>query len=288
MRTASTRAACDLAAECVVGSKVEQEGQVFARGNIGEFSNLRGDFAGELENPTEIGDVCLYAGLHRFPAVCDILLAEYREYPELSCAMLTRISPVEETGLRPKQAVSFLKIFVALLQERALSYTGLKRLAIGLETALLMDSPKGLCGILAQREYELLADLLEALAMFQEAEEQQKRREAAVKQCMVVALTRTVGKHYKALPELDLFLLRILDMSIPLLDAEFTLYMPVLYKLALEGGRRVQGPMLSRQIHLRVVKEAAKSDAFVEKVHDRQWQPWGNTMGSSSHERLGW
>ena len=26
-----------------------------------------------------IGDVCLYAGLHRFPAVCDILIAEYRE-----------------------------------------------------------------------------------------------------------------------------------------------------------------------------------------------------------------
>lgn len=52
-----------------------------------------------------IGDVCLYAGLHRFPSVCDILIAEYREYPELSCAMLTRcmISPVEETGLRPKQ-----------------------------------------------------------------------------------------------------------------------------------------------------------------------------------------
>ncbi|CAL1156553.1 unnamed protein product [Cladocopium goreaui] len=113
-----------------------------------------------------IGDVCLYAGLHRFPAVCDILLAEYREYPELSCAMLTRcmISPVEETGLRPKQAVSFLKIFVALLQEplgsirhhqlreekvgvRALSHTGLKRLAIGLETALLMDSPKAEPGI---------------------------------------------------------------------------------------------------------------------------------------------
>lgn len=23
--------------------------------------------------------MCLYAGLHRFPAVCDILLAEYRE-----------------------------------------------------------------------------------------------------------------------------------------------------------------------------------------------------------------
>lgn len=205
-----------------------------------------------------IGDVCLYAGLHRFPAVCDILLAEYREYPELSCAMLTRcmISPVEETGLRPKQAVSFLKIFVALLQERALSHTGLKRLAIGLETALLMDSPKGLCGILAQREYELLADLLEALSMFQEA--------AVVKQCMVVALTRTVGKHYKALPELDLFLLRILDMSIPLLDAEFTLYMPVLYKLAIEGGRRVQGPMLSRQIHLRVARLLEQAVAGLE------------------------
>ena len=55
-----------------------------------------------------------------------------------------------------------------------------------------------------------------------------------MKQCMVVALTRTVGKHYKAqrgsetacaasqaLPELDDFLLRILDMSIPLLDAEW-------------------------------------------------------------------
>lgn len=205
-----------------------------------------------------IGDVCLYAGLHRFPAVCDILLAEYREYPELSCAMLTRcmISPVEETGLRPKQAVSFLKIFVALLQERALSHTGLKRLAIGLETALLMDSPKGLCGILAQREYELLADLLESLSMFQEA--------AVVKQCMVVALTRTVGKHYKALPELDLFLLRILDMSIPLLDAEFTLYMPVLYKLAIEGGRRVQGPMLSRQIHLRVARLLEQAVAGLE------------------------
>lgn len=205
-----------------------------------------------------IGDVCLYAGLHRFPAVCDILIAEYRDYPELSCAMLTRcmISPVEETGLRPKQAVNFLKIFVCLLRDRALSHTGLKRLAIGLETALLMDSPKGLCGILAQREYELLADLLEALSTFQES--------AAVKQCMVVALTRTVGKHYKALPELDDFLLRILDMSIPLLDAEFTLYMPVLYKLAIEGGRRVQGPMLSRQIHLRVARLLEQAVAGLE------------------------
>ncbi|CAK9000842.1 Hypothetical protein (Fragment) [Durusdinium trenchii] len=99
-----------------------------------------------------IGDVCLYAGLHRFPAVCDILIAEYRDYPELSCAMLTRcmISPVEETGLRPKQAVNFLKIFVCLLRDRALSHTGLKRLAIGLETALLMDSPKA-CGLRMRR-----------------------------------------------------------------------------------------------------------------------------------------
>ncbi|OLP91162.1 hypothetical protein AK812_SmicGene27174 [Symbiodinium microadriaticum] len=124
------------------------------------------------------------------------------------------------------QAIGFLRIFVCLLQERALSHTGLKRLAVGLETALVLDNPKGLCSILAQREHELLAELLEA----------------AVKQCMVVALTRTVGKHYKALPELDDFILytghiwRILDMSVPLLDAEtFTLYMPVLYKMASEG-----------------------------------------------------
>ena len=57
------------------------------------------------DTQTMIGEVCLYAGLHRFPTVCDILLAEYREYPELACAMLTRcmISPSEETGLKPKQ-----------------------------------------------------------------------------------------------------------------------------------------------------------------------------------------
>ncbi|CAJ1411290.1 unnamed protein product, partial [Effrenium voratum] len=341
------------------------------------------------DTQTMIGEVCLYAGLHRFPTVCDILLAEYREYPELACAMLTRcmISPSEETGLKPKQAINFLKIFVSLLRERALSHTGLKRLAVGLETALLMDSPKGLCGILAQREHELLAELLEALSSYQEAaaapgrdsclcrrflmrqqgmgtgdtgdkgdwptssvfrfasadkqaerkkarekikdeharfhrelEEKRKRLnkelrdqaqeeklmeeevsklqkeaehassnpskpgvlnfieapahvyvwlapvlaavgagvavsryQAAVKQCMVVALTRTVGKHYKALPELDDFILRMLDMSVPLLDAEFTLYMPVLYKLASEGTR-VQGPMLTRNIHLRVAR----------------------------------
>ncbi|CAE7942874.1 unnamed protein product, partial [Symbiodinium necroappetens] len=160
-----------------------------------------------------IAEVCLYGGLHRFTSVCDILIAEYREYPELSCALLTRclISPIEETGLKPKQAIGFLRIFVCLLQERALSHTGLKRLAVGLETALVMDNPKGLCSILAQREHELLAELLEALSQFSES--------AAVKQCMVVALTRTVGKHYKALPELDDFILRILDMSVPLLDA---------------------------------------------------------------------
>lgn len=34
----------------------------------------------KLQLRQRIGDVCLYAGLHRFPAVCDILLAEYREY----------------------------------------------------------------------------------------------------------------------------------------------------------------------------------------------------------------
>ncbi|CAE7560880.1 unnamed protein product [Symbiodinium sp. CCMP2456] len=205
-----------------------------------------------------IAEVCLYGGLHRFTSVCDILIAEYREYPELSCALLTRclISPIEETGLKPKQAIGFLRIFVCLLQERALSHTGLKRLAVGLETALVMDNPKGLCAILAQREHELLAELLEALSQFSES--------AAVKQCMVVALTRTVGKHYKALPELDDFILRILDMSVPLLDAEFTLYMPVLYKVASEGGRRVQGPMLTRHIHLRVARLLEQAVAGVE------------------------
>eukprot|EP00434_Breviolum_minutum_P015710 symbB.v1.2.013842.t1/scaffold958.1/size148862/8 len=53
-------------------------------------------------------------------------------------------------------------------------------------------------------------------------------------------------------------------MSIPLLDAEFTLYMPVLYKMALEGGRRVQGPMLSRKIHLRVARLLEQAVAGLE------------------------
>eukprot|EP00931_Biecheleriopsis_adriatica_P096456 TRINITY_DN7010_c0_g1_i1.p1 TRINITY_DN7010_c0_g1~~TRINITY_DN7010_c0_g1_i1.p1 ORF type:complete len:5389 (-),score=1202.56 TRINITY_DN7010_c0_g1_i1:94-16260(-) len=197
---------------------------------------------------TMASDVAVYAGLHRYPSVCEFLADHHKVYPELTCALLTRcvISPQEETGLKAKQAINFLKIFVRLLKERALSHTGLLRLAIGIETGLLMDSPKGICGILAQREFELLGDLLEALATYSES--------GTVKQAMVVALTRTVGKYYKALPELDEFVLRILDMSVPLLDAEFTLFMPVLYRLASEGGRRVQGPMLSRQLHLRVAR----------------------------------
>eukprot|EP00930_Biecheleria_cincta_P042926 TRINITY_DN29538_c0_g1_i1.p1 TRINITY_DN29538_c0_g1~~TRINITY_DN29538_c0_g1_i1.p1 ORF type:complete len:5332 (-),score=1004.55 TRINITY_DN29538_c0_g1_i1:66-16061(-) len=207
---------------------------------------------------TMTSDICLYAGLHRFPEVCDFLVKEYHQYPELTCALLTRcmISPAEETGLKPKQAVGFVKVFVKLLRERRLSHTGLLRLAIGLERCLLMDSPKGICGILAQREFELLADLLEALSGFSES--------ATVKQSTVCALTTTAGKYYKALPELDNFMLRVLDMAVPLLEAEFTLFMPVLYRLAAEGGRRVQGPMLTRQLHLRVARLLEQAVGGVE------------------------
>ena len=48
-------------------------------GNLHRLSNML-VYHAEKKLRQRIGDVCLYAGLHRFPAVCDILLAEYREY----------------------------------------------------------------------------------------------------------------------------------------------------------------------------------------------------------------
>jgi len=240
---------------------------------------------------TMSSDICLYAGLHRYPAVCDWFCGNYKQFPELTSALLTRclIHPTEETGLKPKQAVGFIAIFVKLLRERALSHTGVLRLAVGFETCLLMDSPKGISGILAQREFQLLGDLLEALSQFSES--------ATVKQAMVVGLTRTVGKYFKALPELDEFVLRVLDMAVTLLDAEFTLFMPVLYRLASEGGRRVQGPMLTRSLHLRVARlleqAVAGAEADQTKIagYDDDEAPGpAPTMGPrlANRERLQW
>lgn len=93
-------------------------------------------------------------------------------------------------GVTVRQAVAFLKIFVCLLRERALSHTGLKRLAVGLQMALLMDSPKGLCAVLAQREYELLAELLEALSTFQESAGRPREAFEASKRCVQLLAPR--------------------------------------------------------------------------------------------------
>ncbi|CAE8638442.1 unnamed protein product, partial [Polarella glacialis] len=206
---------------------------------------------------TMASEVCLYAGMYRYPVVCDFLAKNYQSFPELACSLLTNaFTDVEGSGLQPKQAVAFINIFVNLLRERSLSHSGLLRLAVGLEHGLLLDNPKGICSILAQREFELLGNLLESLATYNET--------ATVKTSMVVTLTKTVGKFYKALPELDEFVLRVLDLAVPLLEAEFTLFMPVLYRLASEGGRRVQGPMLGRQLHLRVARLLEQAVAGME------------------------
>eukprot|EP00971_Amphidinium_carterae_P082153 1625027-Amphidinium_carterae.1 len=99
---------------------------------------------------------------------------------------------------------------------------------------------------MVQKYHGLLADLLDLLAAQSDAR--------TVKQSMAVALSLTVGLHYKPIPELDLLVLRVLDMAAPLLESEFALFLPVFYHLAAAGGKRVQGPMLSKQLHFRVAR----------------------------------
>eukprot|EP00929_Paragymnodinium_shiwhaense_P112708 TRINITY_DN80975_c0_g1_i1.p1 TRINITY_DN80975_c0_g1~~TRINITY_DN80975_c0_g1_i1.p1 ORF type:complete len:3310 (+),score=790.33 TRINITY_DN80975_c0_g1_i1:1463-9931(+) len=189
-------------------------------------------------------EVALYAKLHRYQEVCDYLVKAHERFPELSSILLSSALVDPETIIKPHQAVRYMQVFVNLLRSRLVTRGGLRRMVLGLETALLTEHPRGLAAYLLQQQYELLGNYLEQLNTYAEA--------AFVKQAMVVTLVVTVGMHYKAMPELDNFVLRVLDLAPVMLENEFTLFVPVLYRVCQFGGKRVQMPLLQRGVHLRL------------------------------------
>lgn len=212
-----------------------------------------------------ISEVVLYAGIHKYPVVTEYLVENQRKYPELAGAVLTKALVDEEVFLTAVQGIRFIQTFVELLRGRALTRTGLHRLAIGLQRGLLADHPKGICAYLLQRESALLGDLLEQLYTYSES--------GTVKQSMVVVLAQTAGVHYKAIPELDEFVLRMLDLASPLLESEFELFFPVLHRLALQGGKRVRAPLLARQLHMRVARILEDNMVLIEAA-GRKREVW--------------
>jgi len=191
-------------------------------------------------------ELCLYARLHLHPAVCEFLGQEHVAYPELSCALLTHALVEEMSPISLRQAIDFFHVFAELLRTRKLTRPSLMRLAVSFETALLIDHPVGVCARVIQQEHQLLGDILEHMAHYVEA--------GTVKQCMVVSLALAAGRYYKAVPELDTFVLRVLDLAHSLLEGQFELFMPVLHRMAAVGGRRVQGPILAKHLHMRLAR----------------------------------
>eukprot|EP00928_Gymnodinium_smaydae_P099166 TRINITY_DN9391_c0_g1_i2.p1 TRINITY_DN9391_c0_g1~~TRINITY_DN9391_c0_g1_i2.p1 ORF type:complete len:2727 (-),score=688.67 TRINITY_DN9391_c0_g1_i2:97-8277(-) len=193
-----------------------------------------------------MSDVCLAARLHRYTSVCDYLVKSYGKYPELAATILSGALVDPEAILKPYQAARFVKVFVDLLRMRALSRGALRRVVLGLATAMLNDHPTGFAAYLLQSEYELLGDLIEQLIGYSET--------GYVKQCTTVVLAQTLGLNYKALPQLDNFVLRVLDMAPMLLEGEFELFLPILHRICFYGGKRIQHPVIIRQLHMRVAR----------------------------------
>jgi hypothetical protein len=191
--------------------------------------------------------VCIYARMHQFSAVCDWLIEHYQEFPELTCSVLTHaFVDIAEAQIPVRQGVGMLKVFTELLTSRLVSRAGLARIAVGTEVALLMEHPPGLSAYLAQKEHRLLGDLLEAMSRYVES--------ATVKQSMVATLSLTAGKFYKPLQEQDSFVLRILDMAPPLLEGEFEWFLPVLHHLARVGGFKVKTSIINKKLHMRLAR----------------------------------
>lgn len=192
-------------------------------------------------------EVCRCANLHQYQPVCDYLIKAHAKLPELAGIVLSSSLADNDAPLRPFQAAQYMKVFVELLRARSLGRGTLQRVVISIETGMLADHPVGFAAYMLQQEHSLLADLLEQLLLYSEA--------AYVRQAMAVTLTQTVGKHYKGpQEETDQFVLRILGLAPGLLEGEFTLFLPVLQRLCVLGGKRVQAPLLERQLHMRVAR----------------------------------
>ncbi|CAK0844601.1 unnamed protein product [Prorocentrum cordatum] len=201
-------------------------------------------------------EICLYAGLHRYPIVRDYLCEKHTKFPELTAAALGHAMVDPEGDVAMRQAMQYLKVFAQLLRSRCLSQKGLRRLVISLQGAMLASRPEGLCASLAQKDSQLFGELLEQLKTYWEA--------GYVKQGMAVMIALTVGSHYKPLQELDSFVLHILDFAPSLLESEFVLFFPVLCRLASLGGKRIQLPMLQRKVHVRVARLLEKATGELE------------------------
>lgn len=210
-------------------------------------------------------EAALYAGLHRYAVVTDYLVDNFRMYPELACAMLTKAFVDEEAMMKPDQASDSIRTLVELLRGRLLTRTGVHRLATGVAVGIVQDHPEGLGAYLTQKEHVLLGELLEQLSKFNES--------GTIKACMVAALARTAGVFYKALPELDEFMLRVFEISAPLLESEFVLFFPVLHRFAKQGGKRAKGPMVHSHLHMRVARIMEQQMTLVERTY-RQREAW--------------
>jgi hypothetical protein len=194
----------------------------------------------------KIASVCLRANLHRFPTVCMHICTHHKVNQELACGMLTHALLDVEAQLLKTQPMQFLQAIVELLRSRQMSRASLKRIAVSFMRILVMDRPTKVGATLTQTEHEILGDLLEQLTIYTES--------PVVQQSIVIALSFTLGKHYRNLPKLDPFVLRVMGMVSQLLNREFIVFFPLLQRLAVYGGKRIQQLMLDKGTHFQVLK----------------------------------
>jgi hypothetical protein len=194
----------------------------------------------------KFASVCLRANLHRFPNVCTHICLHNTDNVEQSCAMLTHGLLDLEAQLLKTQPMQFLQALVELLRSRQLSRAGLQRIAISFMRMLVMDRPAKVGSTLTQTEHEILGDLLAELTIYTES--------SIIQQSIVIALSLTLGKHYRNLPKLDPFVLKVMDMVSGLLNREFFVFFPLLHRLAVYGGKRIQQLMITKGTHFQVLK----------------------------------
>lgn len=230
-----------------------------AKGRVSDVADMIPFF---LEWPNEdvrhlAQEICRYAKLHQYQVVCDYFVKTYRKYPEMAATLLSSCLADEESTLQPYQAAQFVGVFVEMLRSRSLSRANLKRVVVSIERGLVGEHPAGFSAYMMQSEHDLLSSLLEQLMAYCE--------EAYVRQAMAVTLVQTVGRHYKALPALDAFVVRVLQLAPSLLEGDFTFFLPVLQRLCVVGGKRVQAPFLERQLHLRILRILEAEVVVLEK-----------------------
>merc|ERR1719171_3296874 len=104
------------------------------------------------------------------------------------------------------------------------------------------DQPTDVGRTLVVDQYKIFGELLEELARHAQS--------LLIKRCMNVSLFLTVSRHYKNLPNLDDFVFRCLDLSPAMLQQDFSLQLPVVHRLVVYGGKRVQSVLFQKRLHL--------------------------------------